>query len=930
MLIYKITELPDPYYFQYQMAANGDVLSATGRDFEHLLRTVVNLPPESVSVTIKFVFTPKTTDGDTQSRLSIYIMAQAHDESIEESLRLLLESGPVSRFYNLQHIEQFKFPWGRAKAACEIVRREGAVEPLHPRELNVKIPDFYYTIRAFEPNNRNDYVNLVRILSGIREYVIIDMCFEPVDIGKELSRHTRYMSELQSVNRAWDGDQDEDLEIQDYIGDDSFNWRSNWRQGLQPLRYQDPLADDILRSQQRFHENLQQPYLKFHIRVLAQTPPVAQLIGSVVAESAFEDGSYRLLSSTKGMRSFDENLLSLKENCVAVVPSHRFSFQGKDSDLYSSLARLAHVATVDELSGVFRLPVASTNSPACIRKNTDPLPEKGQRRIVFGFDQETYANDQKASFRGLPRGILPEQLSKHVSVSGMSGSGKTTSMLNIVLQLHRLKIPFLVIEPVKTEYRKLKTLRDNIDKDARHLAETLEIYTLGDETVSPFRLNPLWRRPGISVNEHIDNILACFMATMPVAGGPLPALLGEALEKVYEEYPDEDNPPTMSDVVVAIGHVLEEKSYSADTNSDIRSALEVRLGVLIRRTVGKIFQCKKSVPRIDRLMKVPAILELDSVHQEQACLLTLFILMSIREYLKTVPQTDNGLRFVIIIEEAHNIVGRDSQASHSPDVADPKAFAAEYVCRMLAELRALGVGIIIVDQLPSKVAPEVIKNTATKLSFRQVAKEDREDLGGSMLFEQMEFEEIARFLTGEAFLHTEGYHKPRRIKTENLHDRFDLNADVINANIIPYLQDDVWYQEALNERLFNDLVLLKEKMDLFNDKRLQINQKMAGLLAKLPQIIAQSKTNNNSKILVKLRTKAEELERHLSDAYESFLINSYKKYLNHTTDFQVKDSLVLEMRDDLVHCLEFIIKPDINACFDIIKAFKQRCETYSN
>jgi hypothetical protein len=923
-----ITEIPDPFFSKYQLVSGGDVLAAAGHDFEHLLRTVVNLPPESLSLTIKFVFTPKTKDGNTQSRLTTYIMARAYDESIEESLKILLERGPINRFYNLKRIEQLKVPRDRCKATCEIIRRESAVEPLYIRELNVNIPDYYYTVQSFEPNNSNDYVDLDGILSGIRENVIIIMRIEPTDVGNELSEHTRYLSQLQSVNRDWERDQEDETEIQDYIGDNSSFWRSAWRQGIKPLRYQDPLADDILRNQQRFHESLQQPHLKFHMRVLAQTQPVAQLIGSVVAESAFVNGSYRLLLSTKSSGATEKNPHNVKNNHVLPMSGHGFDSQGKDLNLYSGLARLPHVATVDELIGAFRLPVASITSPACIRKNTDPFPEKGQRRIVFGYDQETFSKDQEVLLGGQSRGINLKQLSKHVFVSGVPGSTKTTNMQNLTLQLYQYGIPFLVIEPVKTEYRQMKTLRNHTDKNAHYLAKALEIYTLGDETISPFRWNPLWVRPGISVDEHIDNILACFRASMPVSGGPLPALLGEGLERVYKDHPNKDDPPIMSDVVVAVGHVLEEKGYSADTNSDIRSALEVRLGVLVRRTVGKIFQCKKSIPSIDQLMKVPSVLELDSVNQEQACLLILFILMSIREYLKTVPKIGKDPRFVIIFEEAHNLVGRDSEASYSPDVADPKAFAAEYICRMLAELRALGVGIVIVDQFPSKVAPEVIKSTATKLSFRQVAKEDREDLGGSMLFENVEFEEIARFLPGEAFLYTETFHRPRRIKTENLHDRYDLNVDVLNRNIIPYLQDDPWYQDAINKRAFNDLILLKEKMGLFNDERLEINQKIVGLLAKLPQTIAQPRTENTATILKKLKKESEEFERRLSDLYESFLKNSYNKYLNNNVNFQVKDSLVLKMKDDLTHHVESIIEPDVNQCLEIINEFKRRCKRY--
>ena len=89
---------------------------------------------------------------------------------------------------------------------------------------------------------------------------------------------------------------------------------------------------------------------------------------------------------------------------------------------------------------------------------------------------------------------------------------------------------------------------------------------------------------------------------------------------------------------------------------------------------------------------------------------------------------------------------------------------------MLAELRALGVGVIISDQTPSAIAPEIIKLTGSKLTFRLVDNEDREAIGAAMLFGQDEMDNIARLHPGEAYLFTKGYYAPRLINTINLHD----------------------------------------------------------------------------------------------------------------------------------------------------------------
>ncbi len=665
---YKIPEIPDPSYTQHQMAAGGNVLEAVGKDAEHLSHALVNMSSKKASLEIVFSFNPSAQNKNPQSGLSIYLRGHAKNEDEIGILQSLLERGPLTRFYNFKEVDsQESMLPEKMGAACLIVRRVDLVTPLHSAEFNDKIPSHYYTIRPFEAVNTNNYMTLDRVLSGINEPVYIQLQFQPTDIGQELSVHTAYLSRLQQVNKLWDRDEEVDADLGPLLRNDTAQWRSNRGQAIKPLRYTDPLADDILRDQRRFHETLRLPHLLFQIGILARTPGVAQLTGNVLANSVFENGNYRLITFSKGDDSFGK-ILSGIETSHIFAPIPQTAIQSLDhSSPFLGLERLGHVATVDELKGAFRLPVASITSPHCIRMNTDPPEETGHERILLGRSQHG-----SRSLRGLE--LL--NLCKHLFFSGQSGFTKTNSSINVVIQLNKYGIPFMIIEPVKTEYRLLKTLKNQRDKDARSLAEALEVYTPGDETISPFRINPLEVPRGISLDEHIDNLLGLFYACMPVSG-PLPALLGEALERVYEQYPDTDNPPIIADLVAVTKQVLIEKGYSPEVAADIGAALEVRLTTLTRRSTGKVFQCKQSHPTMEHLLKVPAVIELDRLYQDQANILTLFILMRLREHLKIAPPAEGRVRYAIILEETHNIVGNNGSNVPSDEIADPKAFTTE-------------------------------------------------------------------------------------------------------------------------------------------------------------------------------------------------------------------------------------------------------------
>ena len=226
----------------------------------------------------------------------------------------------------------------------------------------------------------------------------------------------------------------------------------------------------------------------------------------------------------------------------------------------------------------------------------------------------------------------------------------------------------------------------------------------------------------------------------------------------------------MTDLVQAAADIMEYKNYEGEVKSNLQAAIEVRLGMLTKRAMGRIFNCFESIPDISELLCRPTIIEMDYLSQDHACLLTLFsVIGDTRTYKKLIPIVAKKIFITsTVIEEAHNIVGRTGQAKASEEIADPKAFCRPSIYHECWLSCALWVkSIVIADQLPSAVASEVVKNTGTKLAFRLVSNEDREDLGGAMLMGGTEMEEIARLQPGEAYFYTEGLYLPRRVSSLN-------------------------------------------------------------------------------------------------------------------------------------------------------------------
>lgn len=812
-VLYRVVALPDPSDPRHVHVAGGNVKGAISLAAEHWARVVGDMPNASVTAVVRFAYTPTPADRHPQSRLSIYVGANAETEAATRSMRSVIQAGPLTRYYELSEAKEAPIPWGKFSAACRICRRDSLVRPL--TAVNPSRLAWYYTCAPFDPDDSNDFMMLDQVLGGLREHVLIDMAFRPANVAEETAAHTRYLDQLKAINQSRGGVDGEPTI--DLLEDEDARFSPSLK--VEPLRQPDPTADEVRKQQDAIGKTLQAPHVQFHLLVLAESESTSRLVGSLLAESGFQSGSYQLHVTTR------PKYLGHYRQCLRdmVVGSHT-----ADPDLTRNakqaaipgLARLAHVASIDEMLGVWRLPVPAQKHPVCIRKNTDPPAAEDPSLLVMGYDAAGPAQDDPdgpaspaPGIRRIPRGIAVTALVKHMFNCGLPGSGKTTCNMQLLLKLHELGIPFIVIETAKTEYRVLRMLGHHPRAAARDLAGKVEIYTPGNESLSPLRFNPLQLIPGISVEEHIDALLACFSAAMPLMG-PLPPLLGEGLERVYEQAAAAEDPPLLNRLVHAVRACLTAKGYSPDVSSDIRAAIDVRLGTLMRRTMGRIFQCPVSVPDVNHLLTTPTIIELDRLSSEHAALVTLFLLTAIREAIKVTPRKgkDDRPRIVLFIEEAHNVVGRSTDARMSEDAADPKAFAAEYITRMLAELRALGVGIVISDQLPTAVAPEVIKNTASKIAFRQVAEEDRKQIGATMLFGPIEETEIARLQPGSAYWFTEGYFGPRRIITADLRAEAPLPTPT-DGELRQSLEQAPWFQSATNARRTAEVKHLRRMLD---------------------------------------------------------------------------------------------------------------------
>ena len=909
MWTFELIALPDAADSTLRMKTDGDISAAAQADSAHLARTVAELPPGSVTLAFRYIFEPKAGHRHPQQRLSIQVVGRAHDTNVAPALSVLLERDPLHRIFPLEPVAAPDIDWGQYKAACDVARRQSILPATITPELNPAALPQYLQIGRFEPSNNGNELMIDRILDRLEEPVLIEVAVEPVDVTAQLVAHTRYVAQLQAINRTWETDNEDT---------DGAPWsHGEWAPWVASLKQRDPLAEDVARTQQRFHETFTCRHLKFHVRVLAASSAVARVIAATVAETAFAGGSYQLFDSAAGDDFFASAVRNMQELRVTSAPALRRLLGAEPSGVFVPMAELGNLTPVEEFTTMFRLPLGSRGSPRCIRKHTDPPTRDPAEIFVLDCDAQFIELTSSSPTQGVLHGIALNVLTKHAALFGMTGYGKTIASFNILRQLNERGIPYCVLEAgTKREYRLLKCLREHADPQARSLAAKLQVYTPGS-SVSPLRLNPLHVVEGISRYPHIENLLACFKAAMPMEGSML-GILAEGLEEVYASPKNDGSIPRMQDVYRAVRKVLAAKGYSSEVDSNFKALFDVRLGALTRRAMGEVFQSAESVPTIDQLLAGQSIIELASLPGEQACLFALFLLMAIWEKVQTTPWSGSGVRFVVLLEEAHNIVGVSTSSSASEENADPRAHASELICRMLAELRALGVAIVILDQMPSAVAPQVIKNTASKLLFRVPDPADREVIGGAMLFGPEELEEIARSSPGDAYFHTEGYFGPRRIRATNLQAAWNLPLPPFGEAILPYLRDDPWFIEAANARVAAELGQLRRAMDKFDSACDAAFVRASAWLEEHPTLLADPQAPRCRVRLEALECSARALRSELGARLSSFKRDIYAPLLGQDSELHAVGPDLIALRDQLRDRFERTVGPATEACLQVL------------
>lgn len=344
-------------------------------------------------------------------------------------------------------------------------------------------------------------------------------------------------------------------------------------------------------------------------------------------------------------------------------------------------------------------------------------------------------------------------LVRHTLVVGSTGSGKSCTCKRILTELLEKDVPALIIEPAKDDYVRWAIKMNRVlpkEKQFRIYMpgfDSFEGTPLNTLRLCPFQPAAIAGAP-VDMTSRCENLISLINASLPT-DDILPVLIDETIYSIYDAaYPkvfksgammqQQEYYPLLTALSFMSKQVMKKKNYEEKVRANLATCLETRFQYLTRGTRGKLLNVMHSTD-YSELFDHPTVINISGISAARDKALIMSILMlSLYEYRKSqytydaayrAKAQENRLMHLTLVEEAHNILMNPNPNATSNN---PQKVVADLFTNILSEIRSYGEGMMIVDQYPTRLIPDAIKNTNYKVIHRLVSPDDSEVMASSI------------------------------------------------------------------------------------------------------------------------------------------------------------------------------------------------------
>lgn len=601
------------------------------------------------------------SEDDRSEEIKCFIMIRSNSKIEEDTVRLF-ESHPLIKKYRVNRVQDFENEVSEKKKYCKcsvLMKNEVFTMELEDDDSQMK-----YTIPNWEVNDAAHLYEMFTVMKAIKKKSLYRVDLYPVDYAINLR------NVIQTIKHTLNSNTDKN----DF-------YSSKNREISKVIESYENVVGKVEKS----------PHYIMNVFSFADTDGDSKIVLDSVCAEALREGSYKVITfdgkyDALSWLKFEDCdcVKSKRDNNSSLIHIIQKGEKGwkvcRDIAKNFTLNFLPVLFVQKEIIPFFRLPIVDDGEDVPIKMDSEFTPEESQNTIKIG-------KNKKELMLKYPI----ELLNKHAFICGVPGSGKTYTMLHMVTELHKNKIPFMVMEPAKKEYRAIY----NYGKEMFDIM----LFSPHMNTLFPLRVNMMEFPEGITLSEHINVLMNVFESTFEL-GGPVYNLLDKSIGLAYEkygwnEYNENDGSkeyPCLEELRDIFTEQVEKTTYNGNFKGDLKSFLNVRLEGLMRRDAGEVFNVKKSTIKPEDWISKSSIIEMEDMGEKNRNFLTLLLCNYIREELKIIKKknaddANKNPNHVIFIEEAHNVIANTAEQSGSN--INPKISATKFIVDMLAEVRAL-------------------------------------------------------------------------------------------------------------------------------------------------------------------------------------------------------------------------------------------------
>ncbi|MGY5871741.1 MAG: hypothetical protein RTV72_05825 [Candidatus Thorarchaeota archaeon] len=345
-------------------------------------------------------------------------------------------------------------------------------------------------------------------------------------------------------------------------------------------------------------------------------------------------------------------------------------------------------------------------------------------------------------------------LKMHLAVLGHTQSGKSTTLRSIFGQLVTLSIIPIMFLPSKI-HEALRLLL---------LSASIRIFTCDRNRFYSLLFNS-WNPPkNVRLSKWVGRVVHAWTLWLP--NDPIISMHFEkVVYTMYErcgwdiKHDKRGRPILITDLIEALEEEQEKLQYGEEVSSNIFGALVERIKLIMRRhDLVNIINTKTGIT-VEEILAHPTVIDMDALSKPEKTLLMGLLTAAICEYKLANPTED--VTNVLILDEAHYLLGR---ANVNGEVyAGAQLQAIDAFVEMLRVVGGTGLGVILADQSPSSLVPEVMKIIVNVIVHSLKHDDDLKLVGDHARCTESQIDHIGGMQPGEAVVYLQHEGTPKNV-----------------------------------------------------------------------------------------------------------------------------------------------------------------------